>query len=76
MLIHDDHYERVLIENNKLTSTLTPEEIDNMPMVMFEHCKNGKQTGATDNILIHINLQKILVNKGYNATVGGGVPQL
>lgn len=71
MLVDEDHYKNMLIVNSKLTSTLTPEEIDNMPMVMFEHiehCKNGKQTGASDNILIHINLQKILVNKGYNAT--------
>ena len=70
-LIDETNHKKLLIINKKLTSTLTPEEIDNMPVVMFEHiehCKNGKQTGATDNILIKINLQKILANKGYNAT--------
>lgn len=54
-LIDENHYKSMLIVNNKLTSTLTPEEIDNMPVVMFEHiehCKNGKQTCAWSRLFI------------------------
>lgn len=68
---NNGHYIKMAFSNNKLSATLTPAEMDNIPLVMYEHIehwKKGVQTGFDDYILIEINLQKILVNKDYNAT--------
>ncbi len=62
---------KLVFLNDKLSATLSKDEMESMPLVYYEHINHktkGKVTGYDDYVVVEINYQKSLANKKYFAT--------